>query len=91
MSMALHNGCHVFYLISHGHTTDNFMARSFATPEIKEALFHLFKHTPDAMCLKVDAFVTAGLSGVLKISGQNKPTRTRSEICELVLNGLRKF
>lgn len=43
------------------------------------------------MSLKVDAFVTAGLSGVLKIAGQNKPTRARSEIRELVLSGLREY
>lgn len=42
------------------------------------------------MSLKVDSFITAGLAGVLKMSGQNKATRTRSEIRELVLSGLRE-
>lgn len=91
MSMSQRNGCHVFYVVSRGHITDNFNPRTFATPQIKEACVRLFKLTPEEMCLKIDAFVTAGLSGVLKMSGQNKPTRTRAEIRELVLTGLREW
>lgn len=86
-AMSFRSGCHVFYLISRGSITDNFMARSFATPQVKEALHAMFLHTPDEMALKVNAFVTTGLAGALRLSGQNKPTRTKSEIRNLVING----
>lgn len=90
-ALSLRNGCHVLYLISRGKVTDNFLLRSFATPDIAEALQHLFLHTPNSMALKVDAYVTAGLAGAFKLSGMNKPTRARAEIRQLILNGLREY
>lgn len=89
--MSLRNNCHVLYLISRGSVTDNFLPRSFATPAIAEALQHLFLHTPNSLALKVDAYVTAGLAGAFKLSAQNKPTRARAEIRQLILTGLREY
>ncbi|KAF7975701.1 hypothetical protein HWV62_8647, partial [Athelia sp. TMB] len=86
-ALALRNSCHIFYLISHGNTTDNFMPRSFATPAIGEALQNIFRHTPNDMVLKVDTFMTTGLAGVLRMTDQNKSTRLKSEIRHMVSQG----
>jgi hypothetical protein len=56
--------------------------------EVTDACVTLFKHTPEEMALKIDAFITAGLPGVLSQSMQNRPTRIKTEICDLVLSGL---
>lgn len=89
--MANRTGAHVWYGVVRGKTTDNFAPRTFATPQVTDAFVTLFKHTPDEIALKVDAFITGGLPGVLRKSGQNRITRVRSEIRDLVLNGFREF
>jgi hypothetical protein len=70
--------------------TDNFAPRSFAPPQVKDACIALFKHTPDEIVLKVDAYITAGLPGVLGMSNSTRPTKIKSEIRDLVLKGLRE-
>jgi len=45
--------------------TDNFTPKWFAPPQVKDACIALFKHTPGEIVLQVDAYITAGLPGVL--------------------------
>jgi hypothetical protein len=58
---------------------------------MKDACVALFKHMPEEMALKCDAFVTAGLPGALRMAGQGRPTKVKSEIRAAVLNGLREY
>jgi hypothetical protein len=69
---------------------DNFAPRSFASPQVKDACISLFKHTPDEMILKINAYIKAGLPGVLNLLGLKWPTNIKSEIRQLVLQGLHK-
>src|ERR1700683_4262142 len=88
-SLSHRTPCHIWYCLSCSKVTNNFAPRTLTTPQVTDACVTLFKHTPEEMTLKIDAFITAGLSGVLRHSGQNCPTRVKAEIRELVLNGLR--
>jgi len=60
--------------------TDNFAPQTLTTPQVTDACVTLFKHTPEEMALKIDAFITAGLPGVLCQSRQNCPTRVKAKI-----------
>lgn len=74
------NPCHIWYILSHSKVTDNFAPRTLTIPQVTDACIALFKHTPEEMALKIDAFITAGLPGVLHQFGQNRPTRVKAEI-----------
>jgi len=56
------------------------MPWTLTTSQVMNACVTLFKHTPEEMALKIDAFITAGLPGVLHQSGQNCPTRVKAKI-----------
>ena len=58
---------------------------------MKDTCVALFKLTPEEMTLKFDAFITAGLPGVLRMAGQSRPTKVKSEIRAAVLNGLCEY
>lgn len=60
---------------------DQFLLRCVSTPQITDAFVTLFKHTPDKFFVNI----TTGLSGALKLEGQNKVIRTRTEIHKLIL------
>jgi hypothetical protein len=67
------------YLL-HSKVTDNFMPWTLTTSQVMNACVTLFNHTLEEMALKIDAFITAGLPGVLRQSGQNCPTRVKAKI-----------
>ncbi|KAJ2993806.1 hypothetical protein NUW54_g7660 [Trametes sanguinea] len=56
-------GAQYMFLITRGDVTDNFALRTTSTPRVVEACMHLFKCTPEEMAAKIEAYVTAGLSG----------------------------
>ncbi|KAF7984186.1 hypothetical protein HWV62_16878 [Athelia sp. TMB] len=58
--------------------------------EVKEACLSLFKCTPDQMVLQVEAFITSGLSGTIKLAGKKQPDQLRGEIRKRVLEGLQE-
>jgi hypothetical protein len=81
-------GAHMWYAIVRSKTTNPFQPRTFVTPQITNAFNALFKMTPGEMALKVDAYITGGLAGVVRLTGKNASVKLRSEIRELVLSGL---
>jgi hypothetical protein len=89
-SLTQRTGSLLWYGVIRSKVTDNFAPRSFAPPEVRDACVTLFKHTPDEIVLKIDAFVTAGLPGVIKMSGSKRPVKIKAEIRERVLQGLRE-
>lgn len=88
--MSARNNCHVWYSVIRGSVNDNFSCRTISTNPVKEACLTLFKCTPDQMALQVEAFITCGLSGTIKLAGKGQATKLRGEIRELILDGLRE-
>ena len=64
---------------------DNFAVCTLATPQINDACVALFKHTQDEITLKVDAFITTGLPGVLHMAGKSSPMKRSGVIHQLCL------
>ncbi|KAF7970978.1 hypothetical protein HWV62_22467 [Athelia sp. TMB] len=89
--MSARNNCHVWYSIVRGSVNDNFATRTIATPEVTQACLALFKCTPDQIGLQVDAFITAGLPGTIKLAGKGQVNQMRAEVRRLVLEGLREY
>ncbi|KAF7964970.1 hypothetical protein HWV62_1296 [Athelia sp. TMB] len=56
--------------------------------EVKEACISLFKCTPEQMALQVEAFITSGLAGTIKLAGKGQPAKIRGEIRALIVDGL---
>ena len=90
-SMSQHNRCHIWYIVSYGKVTDNFVAHTLATTPISNTCTALFKNTPDKITLKVDTFITTGLPGVLHMTGKSSLTKVKSEIQAAVLNGFCEY
>lgn len=63
--------------------------QTVCTPEIEEALTQLFKTTPNELMFKMQSYITAGISGVIRDSKVKRLTFLKGEIRELVLAKLR--
>jgi hypothetical protein len=90
IGLSKRTGCQIFYSVVRGNVKDSFVPRTYATAEVKEACVHLYKSTPEEMSLKIDAFTTAGLGGVLKTTGGRRSTSLKAEIREMLRKGLCK-
>lgn len=88
--MSARNNCHVWYSVMRGSVNDSFSCRTIATNQVKEACLSLFKCTPDQMVLHVEAFITGGLAGTIKLAGKGQSAKMQGEIRELILEGLRE-
>lgn len=89
--MSQRTNAQVFYGVARSEVTDNFSVCTLSSPQIDEAFIQVFKCTPNEAFLKVDAFITGGLAGVLALQGQNKSVRTRTEIRDIIMRGFREF
>lgn len=79
------------YSLTRKDIAGNFSARSFCPPPIRDAIIAIYKQTPEEMTIRIDSFVTAGISGVIGLNTKNKPNQMKAEIRTLVLQGLRKY
>ncbi|CDO74662.1 hypothetical protein BN946_scf184828.g2 [Trametes cinnabarina] len=82
-------GAHYLFMVTRGEVTDNFALRSVSTPKVVEACMQLFKCTPDEMAMKIEAYVTTGLAGVVRAAGTKRHNQLKSEIRNKVYQGLR--
>lgn len=70
---------------------DAFDAAVVVSPQIREAIVSIYKDTPEEMVLKIKAFVTTGLGGVLRLAGQSSAVRLKTEARDYIIKGLSKF
>lgn len=58
--------------------------RTVVTPEAAEAMMSLFKVTPNEMAMKMQAYITTGIVGVIKESKVKRLTVLKRDIREMV-------
>ncbi|KAI0323299.1 hypothetical protein GY45DRAFT_1439640 [Cubamyces sp. BRFM 1775] len=83
-------GAQYLFFLTKGDITDSFALCTATTPKVIEACMQLFKCTPEEMAMKIEAYVTTGLSGFVKAAGMKRSIQLRSEIRSKVYEGLCK-
>ncbi|EIW79824.1 hypothetical protein CONPUDRAFT_74160 [Coniophora puteana RWD-64-598 SS2] len=84
-------GCAVLYLVTRDKVTDQYRPRSFASPRVEAALMYLFKVNPHELAMRLDAYVTGGITGVTRYTGDRRVGVLRKSIREMILQKLRNI
>ncbi|KAJ2991683.1 hypothetical protein NUW54_g8128 [Trametes sanguinea] len=89
--LAARTGCQYLFVVTRADVADNWTMRTATTPQIAEGLAQIFKCTPDTLGMKLDAFCTSGLAGVLKVTGGKRSTALKGEIRAKIAQGLEEI
>ncbi|KAL6308621.1 hypothetical protein BKA93DRAFT_746779 [Sparassis latifolia] len=74
-------GCQYLSFVMRSDVTDNWTTRTSTTSKVTEACMQLFKNTPEEMAMKIEAYLTTGLAGVIKGQAIDYP-QERSSRCD---------
>ena len=77
--MSLSTNAQVLVSIVKSKGNNAFNAQVVVSPEIREVIMLIYKDTVEEMILKIEAFVMAGLSGVLQLAGQSSAVHLKTE------------
>ncbi|KAK7676311.1 hypothetical protein QCA50_020728 [Cerrena zonata] len=63
--LVMRTGCHYLLVIMRDDVKDSYTTHVSTTARVKDACFQLYKATPETMAMKMESYLTTGLTGVL--------------------------
>ncbi|KAL6302237.1 hypothetical protein BKA93DRAFT_827512 [Sparassis latifolia] len=87
LGLSQRTGCQYLSFVMRSDVTDNWTTRTSTTSKVTEACMQLFKNTPEEMAMKIEAYLTTGLAGVIKATGGKRSTILKSEVRAAITKG----